>query len=82
MQYPTTRIPDTTTSAFTMSAHIAVVSVRSPTHEVRSIQDHDDYFHVFLESIGEADHHRIGCLRCCASHGAGYSDCLHLFEGR
>lgn len=53
-----------------VSALIAVVSARSPPHEVRSIQDRDQRAGVLLGSNGEADHHQIDCLRCCGSHDA------------
>jgi hypothetical protein len=53
-----------------VSALIAVVSARSPPHEVRNIQDRDERAGVLLGSNGEADHHQIDCLRCCGSHDA------------
>lgn len=79
---PTTRILDTMTSqACTVSARIAVVSARCPTHEVRGIQDRDDCFNMLLGSVGEAVHHQINCLRCCSSHG-GRQSCLFGFVER
>jgi hypothetical protein len=61
-----------------MSAHIAIVSARSPTHEVRSIRDRDGRSDIFLVSIGEAVHHQIDCLRCCGSHEREDHDRLNL----
>jgi hypothetical protein len=65
-----------------VSALIAVVSARSPPHEVRSIQDRDERAGVLLGSNGEADHHPIDCLRCCGSHGDRGLDRLDLLKGR
>jgi hypothetical protein len=64
-----------------VSALIAVVSARSPPHEVRSIQDRDERARVLLGSNGEADHHQIDCLRCCGSHGDRGLDRLDLLRG-
>lgn len=63
-----------------ISALIAVVSARSPPHEVRSIQDRNERAEVLLRSNGEADHHQIDCSRCCGNHGDGGIDRLDLLK--
>ena len=60
----------------------AVVSVRLPPHEVRSIQDCSERTGVLFGSNGEADHHQIDCLRCCGSHGDRKLGRLDLLKGR
>jgi hypothetical protein len=60
----------------------AVVSARSPPHEVRSIQDCGERTGVLLGSNGEADHHQIDCLRCCGSHDDRKFDRLDLLKER
>jgi hypothetical protein len=65
-----------------MSALKAVVSAWLPTREVRSIQDRDDRFDMFLGSFGEAVRHQIDCLRCCSSHGNTGSERLGLLVER
>ena len=79
---PTGTIDTKVPHPYSLSACIAIVSARSPAREVRSIRDRNVRYNVFLESIGEAVHHQIDCLRCCGSHDGNDHNCLDLLKGR